>query len=261
MLSLDESISDGDVSHKSVRDILKEKHPDPTSYYEEAILDLKCQPSEVNSILFHKIDGLLIREMALKCSGAAGPSGLDDLDWRRLCTEFQNKSLDLCNPLASVACRISTEFIDHSGIAPLVACRLIALDKNPGVRPIGVCETVRRIISKAALNVVKNDILTVVGALQLCAGQDAGCEVAVYSMHAIFDNPKTEAVLLVDATDAFNNFNCHVALRNISMNRPAIFPTLANTYRLPAKLFVGGEVLLSMKGTTQGDPLAMPMYA
>ena len=63
-----------------LRDILKEKHPDPVLYYEEAILDLKCQPSEVHSILFNKIDGLVIRKIALKCSGAAGPSRLDASD-------------------------------------------------------------------------------------------------------------------------------------------------------------------------------------
>ena len=79
-------------------------------------------------------------------------------------------------------------------------------------------------------------------------------------LHAIFDDPRMEVVLLVDATIAYNNINRHVALRNISMNCSAIFPTLANTYRLSAKLFVG-EVLLSMEGTTQGYPLAMPMYA
>ena len=33
------------------------------------------------------------------------------------------------------------------------------------------------------------------------------------------------------------------------------------TYRSPAQLFVDGEVILSGEGTTQGDPLAMPMYA
>ena len=93
------------------------------------------------------------------------------------------------------------------GLLSWFACRLIALDKNPGVRPIGVCETRRRIVSKAILNVVKNDILTVAGALQVCAGEDASCEAVVHSMHAIFDDLKTEAVLVVDATNAFNNLN------------------------------------------------------
>ena len=157
--------------------------------------------------------------------------------------------------------RIATEFLDPSGISALAACRLVPLDKKPGVRPIGVCETVRRIIAKAILDVVKSDIQSVAGPLQLCAGQDAGCEAAVHSMHAIFDDPNTEAVLLIDASNAFNNLNRQVALENISINCPSIFPALANMYRQPAKMFVGGETLLSSEGTTQGDPLAMPMYA
>ena len=36
---------------------------------------------------------------------------------------------------------------------------------------------------------------------------------------------------------------------------------LINTYREPTELFVDREVLLSREGTTQGDLLAMPMYA
>ena len=36
---------------------------------------------------------------------------------------------------------------------------------------------------------------------------------------------------------------------------------LINTYRAPTELFVDGEVIYSLEGTTQGDPLAMPMYA
>ena len=42
--------------------------------------------------------------------------------------------------------------VDPNGLSALLACRLVALDKNPGVRPIGICETVRRIIAKAASN-------------------------------------------------------------------------------------------------------------
>ena len=36
---------------------------------------------------------------------------------------------------------------------------------------------------------------------------------------------------------------------------------LINTYREKAQLFIDGETLLSQEGTTQGDPLAMAMYA
>ena len=38
-------------------------------------------------------------------------------------------------------------------------------------------------------------------------------------------------------------------------------PILINTYRAPTELFVDGDTLLSQEGTTQRDPLAMPMYA
>ena len=71
----------------------------------------------------------------------------------------------------------------------MLNCRLIALDKNPGVRPIGIGETSRRIIAKAVLQVVKQDILDAAGCLQWCAGQRAGCEAAV---HAIFADQDTE---------------------------------------------------------------------
>ena len=35
----------------------------------------------------------------------------------------------------------------------------------------------------------------------------------------------------------------------------------ANQHRSPARLFIGGEHILSQEGTTQGDPLTMAMYA
>ena len=41
--------------------------------------------------------------------------------------------------------------------------RLIALDKNPGVRPIGIGEVSRRLIAKSILRVVKSDILEAAG--------------------------------------------------------------------------------------------------
>ena len=76
--------------------------------------------------------------------------------------------------MALLAKRLCTAFVNPQGLAPLLACRLIALDKNPGVHPIGICETARRIISKAVLFVIRDDIQQAAGSIQLCAGQIAG---------------------------------------------------------------------------------------
>ena len=46
-------------------------------------------------------------------------------------------------------------YVDPESLSSLTACRLIALDKNPALRPIGVGEVVTRIIGKAVLQVLK----------------------------------------------------------------------------------------------------------
>ena len=121
-------------------------------------------------------------------------------------------------------------------VQALNACRLIALDKMPGVRPIGVGEVAKRIIGKAILKVIKEDIRRVVGPLQMCVGYDNGVEVAAHAMQAVFEDDHTEAVLLVDAENAFNSMNRKVALFNILHTCPAIGPALINTYRSQPKL-------------------------
>ena len=142
-----------------------------------------------------------------------------------------------------------------------MACRLIPLNKCPGVRPIGIGEVVRRIIGKAIMRSAKQDLQAAVGSLQLCAGQDAGCEAAVHAMSNIFQEESTEAMIFVDASNAFNNLNRQAILLNVTTICPSLAPALINTYRSPSRLFVGGQCLLSKVGTTQGDPLAMAMYA
>ena len=115
-------------------------------------------------------------------------------------------------------------------VSAFVACRLIALDKCPGVQPIGVGEVVRRIVGKVVLATVKMDILETAGPLQLCAGKDAGCEAAIHVMCSVFGKEGTEAVLLVDANNAFDSLNCKVPLHNIPLLCPALATVLINIY-------------------------------
>ena len=178
-----------------------------------------------------------------------------------MCSSFKSASAELCCSIAILARRLCTSFVDPEIVLPLVSCRLIALDKNPGVRPIGVGEVVRRIIAKAVLSIIGPDIQRAAGPLQLCAGQTCGVEAAIHSMRSIFDDEKSEGFLLVDARNAFNSLNRAVALQNIQYTCPAFSTILINTYRFPAPLYVDGDVIYYNEGTTQGDPLAMPFYA
>ena len=155
----------------------------------------------------------------------------------------------LCDALSAVARHLCTYFVDPAGLSSFVACRLVALDKNPGVRPIGIGEAVRRLIAKAILSIIRDDIQAAAGPLQLCAGQLSGCEAAVHSMRQLFSSPDIEAVILVDASNAFNSLNRQAALFNIQRLCPSFSTILLNTYRADVNLYIGGETLLSEEGT------------
>ena len=73
----------------------------------------------------------------------------------------------------------------------LIACRLILLYKNPGLRPIGVGEVLRRISRKVVMMISKQDVMKAPGSLQFCAGQEAGAEAAIHTVHDIFKDHTT----------------------------------------------------------------------
>ena len=112
------------------------------------------------------------------------------------------------------------------------------------------------------MNVAKKDVLEASGSLQLCAGQKSGSEAGIHAMHIIFEAGDTDAVLLIDATNAFNALNRAAALHNIRVLCPIIAAYAINTCKQPARLFITGDKeIISAEGTTQGDPLAMGLYA
>ena len=98
--------------------------------------------------------------------------------------------------------------------------------------------------------------------LQAATGLQGGAEAAIHSMKLIFEQDSTDGVILVDASNAFNSLNRKAALHNIRIICPEFSTVLINTYRLPVRMFIqGGEEILSVEGTTQGDNLAMSCYA
>ena len=85
---------------------------------------------------------------------------------------------------------------------------MIPLDKNPGVRPIGVGEVLRKIVGNCIRWVLKEDIQLAAGPLQTTTGLQSGAEAAIHSMRCMFEDDRTDAVILDDARSAFNSLNC-----------------------------------------------------
>ena len=91
-----------------------------------------------------------------------------------------------------------------------MAGRLLALDKCPGVRPIGVGENWRRCIVKCILLVSGNEAKESCGIDQLCAGLESGVEGGIHGMQQVWDQYHMEeewGFLLIDARNVFNELN------------------------------------------------------
>ena len=197
----------------------------------------------------------MIREAALRTKGSGGPSGVDALGFRRIlaCKSFKKSSANLCDALATLTRRLCTEHIDPHTIESIVASRLIPLDKGNGaVRPIVVGEVLRRITGKCVIKVLKGDVIEASGSLQVCAGHKSGSEAAVHAMRTIFEADETDAILLIDATNAFNSLNRAAALHNIRVVCPTMATYAINTYREPARLFITGGKEIRRRNNTRG---------
>ena len=182
---------------------------------------------------------------------------------RILCSKnFKTEGKTLREELAILTRNLLRTSYHPSLLEGYISCRLIPLDKNPGIRPIGVGEVLRRIIGKTVTTFLKEEIQEAAGPLQVCAGHCAGAEAAIHAMSQVFAQEGTNGILLIDASNAFNRMNRSVAMHNIRIICKEMPIYIINSYRGPSRLFIcGGGEILSQEGTTQGDPLAMPWYS
>ncbi len=103
-------------------------------------------------------------------------------------------------------------------------------------------------MAKAILSVTKQDLQEAAAPMHLCAGQIGRIENGVHYVQTLFKNKDAEAVLLVDASNAFNALNRHTGFLIIPTLSLALTIPLINTYRAPSDLSIDGKVLLSQKG-------------
>ena len=118
------------------------------------------------------------------------------------------------------------------------------MDKNPGIRPIGVGKVLGRIVQKTIAGFLKEEIKDPAGPLKVCTGHSGGSEVAIHAMSHVFEKEGTDDILLIDASNALNRLNRSVALHNIQITWKEMSIYIINTYISPLRLFIcgGGEI-------------------
>ena len=93
------------------------------------------------------------------------------------------------------------------------------------------------VIVKALLLIMKADLQEDLGCLQMCGGQISSIKATVHGARKVFDSNDTDAVLLVDVTNAFNTLNHLVTLQNIRGLYPPFSTILINTKPLEFCLY------------------------
>ena len=149
---------------------LKSKHPEPMPMQDGGIIHGPLPRKLVEEVIFEGIDADAIFRAAKKLNGAGGVSGADADLWKRLlCSkQFKKKPSELCTVVARIGRKLNTTSVNPRYLRAFVAGRLIPLDKNPGVRPIGIGDVLRRIISSATVSLLRPDLVAATAPLQTC---------------------------------------------------------------------------------------------
>ena len=186
-----------------------------------------------------------IQSVTHQLQGGAGPEGCDSSYSHNILLRYGASSASLCDSTAALCHHICNLIVPWDDIRALAASRLIDLNKCPGVCPIGIGETLRRIIGKAVCLATQIDAALVCSSDQLCAGLKAGIDGAIYAMNNLLythqDQSSGWGLLLVDAANAFNSLNCTAMLLHAHLLWPRCARFLFNTYR--------GWLLLVLNGS------------
>ena len=128
-----------------------------------------------------------VKKVAHSLSGSAGVSAIDALQWQDLLLKHGGASERLREAIASLTRRLANSLVLWDDIRALKANKLVALDKCPGIRPIGVGDVAYRLCAKIMIEITGDDVQTECLADQICSGVKAGIEGSIHSFRDMFN--------------------------------------------------------------------------
>ncbi len=278
---------------RPVLEVLQSKHPAPrpTDIHEDNSFEKYSTPPPTAIPLDVSADH--VEKIASRLSGAAGVDGIDGVELRNWLLRFGEHSLRLRQAMADTVAWLANTHPPWAAYRALAACRLVALDKKPGTRPVGIGSVFRRLLSKVLLLIAGGQASQACGNTNLCAGLPAGIEGAVHALNettATSTNASPEehnnegssvappplatadaiddpvVTILVDASNGFNELNRGAMLRTVRYLWPKGAKFAFNWYKRQSRLYLrhrdshDSTIILSREGVTQGDPLSMVLF-
>ena len=120
--------------------------------------------------------------MASKLSGAAGALGAEEIEMSNWILHFGCAPEDFRVVVANLEDWVANSSPRWDAYRSMMVCFLVALDKRPGVRPVGIGETLCRAIIKLVVRAAGDKVKTACRRLELCAGLESGIERATHSV-------------------------------------------------------------------------------
>lgn len=209
-----------------IRDVLIAKHPAPRIpdlEHDSAHSAFETYETTPDAVPL-RFSARSIEEAASKLNGSGGPSGIDAKMLQNWLICFGNESLALRQELAAWTEWLANGDPPYAAIRALMHCREVALNKKPGVRPIGIGEIFRRLIAQAIIRASGTYGTVNASNYNLCVGLQSGIEEAIQAVQQYLHSPpRTQTDSSTDSASSTDSYSVLSAqYRGVGYQSPSI---------------------------------------
>ena len=255
-----------DPTSPLVMDVLRSKHPPPAPLPASRLPSFPTPPPTLPTLLFTPD---VISTTATKLSGACGLNGVDGPTLKNWLLFHRTASAALRDSFQMLANWMANDLVPWASIRALKARRGLALNKFPGVRPIGIGNIEDRFLGKLVLGLTQSEATVAAGIANLSAGLPSGIEGGIHAAHQVWNSIQSnddEGFFLADADNAFNRLNRLMMLFVVRHLWPSAALFIFNSHKHFCTVIFHDPIagtattLIIGEGVIQGDPLAMVSY-
>ena len=163
-------------------EVLRAKHPDSQTPTAESLDSYPDRPPDLSPL---DITNDMVTAVAGQLLGGARPGGTALVSLQHWLLRFGAASGELRLIVGDFVEWLGNGRSPWSAYRALMSSLLIALDKQPGIRPVGVGETWRTLMAKCLLQVAGPESKAVCRRTKLAGGVKVGIEGSIHTMRVL----------------------------------------------------------------------------